>query len=71
MRSAGHTACIREMRNACDILVGTPEGNRALGKARLRYEDDITLSLMEVRWKIWTEFIWLRIGTSNGSLLTW
>jgi hypothetical protein len=33
MRWAGHVACMGEVRGAYSILVGRPEGRRALGKA--------------------------------------
>jgi hypothetical protein len=32
MRWAGHIACMGEMRNACNILVGKPKGKRPLGR---------------------------------------
>jgi hypothetical protein len=36
MRGAGHVACMGEVRGACNILVGKPEGRRPLGKPRRR-----------------------------------
>jgi len=36
MRWAGHVACMEEMRNACNILVGKPEGKRPLGRSMHR-----------------------------------
>jgi hypothetical protein len=41
------------LRNAYKILVGTPEGKRPLG-----WKDG----------KVWTGFIWLKIGNSGGLL---
>jgi hypothetical protein len=37
------------MRNACKILVGKPEGKRALGNRR-RLEDNIKMDLTEIDW---------------------
>jgi hypothetical protein len=36
MRLAGHVAILGKMRNAYRMLVGKPEGKRALGKSRRR-----------------------------------
>jgi hypothetical protein len=35
------------MRNACDILVGKPEGKRALGTSLGRWKDITKMNLME------------------------
>ncbi|PNF32102.1 hypothetical protein B7P43_G03647 [Cryptotermes secundus] len=32
------------------VLVGKPEGMRAVGKTRHRWEDNIEISLRDVRW---------------------
>jgi hypothetical protein len=37
MRLAGHIARIGEKTNACDLLMGRPEGNRPLGRPRHRW----------------------------------
>jgi hypothetical protein len=52
-----------EMRNAYNILVGKPEGKRALGTPRRKWEYN---TRMDVR--VWTGFIWLRIKTNGGLL---
>jgi hypothetical protein len=39
------------MRNACNILVGKPEGKRSCGRPRNRCEDNIRLDLREIRRK--------------------
>jgi hypothetical protein len=41
MRWAGHMAHMGEGRGAYRILVGRPEGKRALGRPRRRWEDNI------------------------------
>jgi hypothetical protein len=68
MRWAGHVASMGEMRNVHNILVGKPKEKRPLGKPRRRWEDNIGMDLREVGGKVWTGFIWLRIGTSGGLL---
>jgi hypothetical protein len=40
-------------------LIQKPEENRALGKSRRKWKDDIRMDLKEMRW-VWTAFIWLR-----------
>jgi hypothetical protein len=54
-----------DMRNAYIILVGKPEGKRPLRRPRQSWED--------VRWilwiqggKVWTGYIWFRMGTSSS-----
>jgi hypothetical protein len=69
MRWAGHAACMGEVRNAYKTLVRKPERKRPLGRCRHRWEDNIRMDLMEsVCGKVWTGFIWLRIGTSDRLL---
>jgi hypothetical protein len=43
MRWAGNVACMGEMRNAYNILVGKPEGKRPLRRPRRRWENNITV----------------------------
>jgi len=49
-------------------LVGKPERKRPLERTRHRWEDNIRMDLREVRGKVWSGCIWLRIGTSGGLL---
>jgi hypothetical protein len=67
-RWAGHVARIREIRNAYKILVGKPEGKRALGRPSHRFDEKIKMHLMEIGFWVWIGFIWLRIGTCGGLL---
>jgi hypothetical protein len=39
-----------ERRNAYRILVENPEGNRPLGRPRLRWVDNIKMDLREIGW---------------------
>jgi hypothetical protein len=57
-----------DRRNACKILVGKPEGKRSLGRPACRWEDNIRMDLKETVERVWTGFIWLRIGASDEIL---
>jgi hypothetical protein len=60
-----------EKRNAYRILVGKPEGKIPLGRTRRRWVDNIKIDLVErYGGMVWTESIWLAIGTSGGLLWT-
>jgi len=48
MRWVGHLACLEEKRGVYRVLEGKPEGNRPLGRPRLRWEDNIKMDLQEV-----------------------
>jgi hypothetical protein len=58
MRWVGHVARLAEKKNAYRLLVGKPEGKWTLGRPRHRWVYNIT---------IWTELVWLRIGTELSS----
>jgi hypothetical protein len=45
MRWAGHVARMGETKNAYRILVGKPEGKRALGRPRRRWVNNIKIDL--------------------------
>jgi hypothetical protein len=45
-----HVARIGEKRNAYKLLVGKPEGRRALGRPRRRWVNNIRMDLGEVGW---------------------
>jgi hypothetical protein len=47
MRWAGHVARMGGKRNAYRILVGNPEGKRALGRPRRRWVENIKMDLRE------------------------
>jgi hypothetical protein len=51
MRWAGHVARVGDMRNAYNILVGNPDGNRPLGRLGRRRAYNIRIDLMEILWK--------------------
>jgi hypothetical protein len=50
MRWAGHTARMREKRNAYRTLVGKPERKRPLGRPRRRWVDNIKMDLRGTGW---------------------
>jgi len=48
MRWAGHVASMGERRGVFRVWVGKPEGKKALGRPRRRWEDNIKIDLQEV-----------------------
>jgi hypothetical protein len=52
MRWVGHVALIREMRNACKVLLGKREGKRLLGIYRRTWEDNIRMDVREIVWEV-------------------
>jgi hypothetical protein len=57
-----------EKRNVYRLLVGKPEGKIPLGKPRHGWIDNIKMDRLEMGLGLWTELVWLRIGTV-GELL--
>jgi hypothetical protein len=57
-----------EKRNPYRILEGKPIVKRPLEGHKHRWEDNIKMELGETGMMVWTEFIWLRVGTSGGIL---
>jgi hypothetical protein len=51
MRLAGHVARMGEVRGVYNILVGRPEGRRALRRPRRRWEDNIKMDLREIGFR--------------------
>jgi hypothetical protein len=39
------------MRNACNILIGKPEGKRPLRRHRRRWEYNVRMDLREIEWQ--------------------
>jgi hypothetical protein len=71
MRWAGHVARMRAVTNAYEILVGKPEGKRPLGRPGVDGMIILELFLGKYGGRVWTGFIWFRIGTSeHGSKLS-
>ena len=48
LRWAAHVARMEKSTNVYRVLEGVPEGNRALGRPRRRWEDNIKMDLREV-----------------------
>jgi hypothetical protein len=63
-----HVARMGARRCAYRVWVGKPEGMRALGRPRLRWDDNIKMDLQEIEFGIWTGSSWLRIGAGGGHL---
>jgi hypothetical protein len=51
MRWAGHVACLEEMENVYNILVGEPERKTELGRPTRRWEDNIRIDVREIGWE--------------------
>jgi hypothetical protein len=60
----GHVAHTEEMRNAYKILILKAGDKRPLRRLKRGWEDNIEIDLKE----IWTCFIRLRMGSSDGLL---
>jgi hypothetical protein len=63
-------ACITngEKRNPYRLLVGKPERRRPLGGPRHRWVDNIKMDVIDIGWVMWIGVVWLRMGTSGGTL---
>jgi len=70
MRWAGHAARMRDRRDVYKVLVGEPEGRRALGKPRRRWEYTIKMDYKKSFGRAWNGLIWIRRGKSGGLLCT-
>jgi hypothetical protein len=68
MRWAAHVARAGEMRNAHNISPKNHTKKRLLGRLRLNVKIILRYIFRKQRGRVWTEFIWLRIGTSGGIL---
>jgi hypothetical protein len=56
----GHVARMGDRRGAsCMVLVGRPDGKRALRRPTSKWEDNIKMDVEELGWGL----IWLRRGT--------
>ena len=67
MRWTGHVGRMGKGRGVYRVLVGKPEGRKALGRPRRRWEENIK---MDLDWDVglWTGSSWLSIGTVGGHL---
>jgi hypothetical protein len=75
MRLAGHVARVGEERKVYEVLVGNPEGKRALGRLRRRWEDGIKMDfrgigLRDVKWIQLAQVsdLWLAVVSSVMNL---
>jgi hypothetical protein len=51
-RWVGYVASRGERRRAYMVLTGKPEGKRAVGRLRHRYEHNIKIDLKEIGWEV-------------------
>jgi len=68
MRRAGHTAGMGETINLNRIFIGMPEGKNHSEDLGIGVKIILERILGKRGGKMWTRFIWLRIGTSVGLL---
>jgi hypothetical protein len=54
-----------EMRNAYKNVEELEE-KTSRGRSRRRWEDNIKMNVGKWCWRLWVEFMWLRIVTSGG-----
>jgi len=47
---AGHEACIEARRGTYRVSVGRPDVKRPLGRPWHRWDDNITMDLLETEW---------------------
>jgi hypothetical protein len=53
MKFTGHVACMGEMKNTYNILVGNLKGKRRLRRPRSRkWEGNMRMDLGEIGWKV-------------------
>jgi hypothetical protein len=58
-----------ERRGAYRVLIGRPEDRRPLGRPRRRlYNIKMVFESLKGGGRLWTESMWLRIGTGGGIL---
>jgi hypothetical protein len=57
---------MEERRGVYRVLMGKHEGKRLLGKPRRKWDDNITMDLQEVGYRLRTGLIWFGIGTGRA-----
>jgi len=68
VRVVGHLACMGQRRNVYMALMGKPEAEKPLGRPGHRWDNNIKINFKQVDGKMWTEFIWFRIGVGGRCL---
>jgi hypothetical protein len=65
----GHTARMREMKNAYNILVAKSKGKRPLGRPMLRWENKIRIDLRKTGWECvdWIHLVQLAGCCEHGN----
>jgi hypothetical protein len=63
-----HVANMGEIRTMYKIVVQKPEGNVPIGRPRHRWKGYVKRNFKETGERVYTEFIWLKIGSSGGPL---
>jgi hypothetical protein len=68
LRWEGHVSRMGQIRNAHKFFVGKTEGKKPLEDLDVDVKITLEWILRKQGGKVWTRFIWLRIGTSGGLL---
>jgi hypothetical protein len=68
MRWAGHVARMGEERGVHRVLVGKPEGKRALGDPDVNGRIILGWILRKLEGVVWIGWSWLKIETGGGHL---
>jgi len=50
------------------VLMEKSEGNRLFARPRHRAENNIRMDVKKIGWRVWTAFLWLRVGTRGRML---
>jgi hypothetical protein len=64
----GHAAHMGQIRDACKLLVGDPQGNKLLGTTINSQEHNTEMDLRKLVW-VWTGFIWFRVVPSGRQVI--
>jgi hypothetical protein len=68
MRWVGHVERVVQKTNAYTFWYGKPEGRRATGRPKHRWEGDIKMDLKKYDGRKWTGLIWMGTGKSGWVL---
>jgi hypothetical protein len=67
LRLVWHVECVGEWKNVYRVLVGKPEERGHLENLGI---DGMLMLLNKSDGRVWTGFIWIRIGLNGGQLQT-
>jgi hypothetical protein len=59
---------MRVVKHSYTVLVKKPDVKRPLGILKRRWKDNIKIVIRRIGREVWTELVWLRVGTGGGLL---